>query len=368
MRDHVILKDRSGFKTSGHARGQGASRFERAAAALVCEHFERPATPPVAVRRGYETTSKMINRGLRCLVLATLFLGGCAMLQRGDWPQDLAGIPPQREIASVPFFPQEEYQCGPAALAMVLAWSGLAVEPAELTEKVYTASLKGSLQPAMIAGARRSGRLAYVISGTQSLMREIAAGHPVIVLQNLGLSWIPFWHYAVAIGYDTPADEVILHSGLEARKRTALRVFENTWARAKNWGLLVLTPGEFPATAEEGKFVEALIGLEKAKQPAAAVVGYSAALSRWPENMAAIMGLGNSYYALGDLRESEAAFHRAVALHPDSGAAWNNLADVLLRQGQKSEALDAARKAIALGGPEADTFQKTLEEIQAAGP
>ena len=156
-------------------------------------------------------------------MLIALVLSGCAGLQRGDWPQGLAGIPAQREIASVPFFPQDEYQCGPAALAMVLAWSGLAVEPADLTEKVYTASLKGSLQPAMIAGARRSGRLAYVISGTESLIREVAAGHPVIVLQNLGLSWIPVWHYAVAIGYDMPADELILHSGTDARQAEALR-------------------------------------------------------------------------------------------------------------------------------------------------
>jgi tetratricopeptide (TPR) repeat protein len=310
----------------------------------------------------------MFNRGLRCIVLMALVLSGCAGLQRGDWPQGLAGIPAQREIASVPFFPQDENQCGPAVLAMVLAWSGLAVEPAELTEKVYTASLKGSLQPAMIAGARRSGRLAYVISGTESLIREIAAGHPVIVLQNLGLSWIPVWHYAVAIGYDIPADELILHSGTAARKRTPLRLFENTWARAEDWGLLVLKPAELPATAVEGKFVEAVLGLEKAKQPAAAVDGYRAALNRWPHNLAAGMGLGNSYYALGDLKNSEAAFRRAVALHPGSGAAWNNLADVLLRQGQKSEALHAARRAIALGGPGEDSFQKTLEEIQAAGP
>jgi len=311
---------------------------------------------------------KMFNRGLRCVVLTALVLSGCAGLQRGDWPQGLAGIPAQCEIASVPFFPQDEYQCGPAALAMVLAWSGLAVEPADLTEKVYTASLKGSLQPAMIAGARRSGRLAYVISGSESLIREVAAGHPVIVLQNLGLSWIPVWHYAVAVGYDSPGDEVMLHSGLNARQRLSMPVFQNTWARAEDWGLLVLNPDELPATAVEGKFVEAVIGLEKAKQPAAAVDAYRAALSRWPHNLAAMMGLGNSYYALGDFKNSEAAFRRAVAFHPDSGAAWNNLADVLLRQGQKSEALEAARKAVVLGGPGEDTFRKTLEEIQAAGP
>jgi 4-hydroxybenzoate polyprenyltransferase len=49
--------DRSGFKTSNHARGQGAGRFESAAYTAVCEHFERSATPPPGVRRGYETTS-----------------------------------------------------------------------------------------------------------------------------------------------------------------------------------------------------------------------------------------------------------------------------------------------------------------------
>jgi len=310
----------------------------------------------------------MINRGLCCMVLAALVLSGCAVLQRGDWPQGLAGIPAQHEIASVPFFPQDEYQCGPAALAMLLAWSGLAVEPADLTEKVYTASLKGSLQPAMIAGARRSGRLAYVISGTESLIREIAAGHPVIVLQNLGLSWIPVWHYAVAVGYDTPRDEVMLHSGQHARQRLSMPVFQNTWARAEDWGLLVLKPGALPATAVEGKFVEAVIGLEKAKQPAAAVDGYRTALNRWPHNLAAMMGLGNSYYALGDLKNSEAAFRQATEAHPREGAAFNNLAHVLLAQGRRIDALAAAQRAVALGGPHQSLFQKTLEEIQAAAP
>ena len=128
------------------------------------------------------------------------------------------------------------------------------------------------------------------------------------------------------------------------------------------------THSELPATAVEGRFVEAMIGLEKAKQPAAAVDGYRAALSRWPHNLSAMVGLGNSYYGLGDLKNSETAFRQATEAHPREGAAFNNLADVLLRQGLKSKALDAARKAITLGGMGEDTFQKTLEEIQAAGP
>jgi hypothetical protein len=310
----------------------------------------------------------MISRRALNWMITALLLCGCAGWLRGDWPQGLDGIPPQREIAAVPFFPQDEYQCGPAALAMVLAWSGLDVHPADLTEKVYTASLQGSLQPAMIAGARRSGRLAYVISGTEVLIREIAGGHPVIVLQNLGLPWLPVWHYAVAVGYDAPGDEVILHSGLTARQRLSMQVFQNTWARAEDWGLLVLKPGVLPATATEGKFVEAVLGLEKAKQPAAAALGYRAALNRWPQNLAAMMGLGNSYYALGDLKNSEAAFRQAAESHPREGVAFNNLAHVLLAQGRREEALAAAHRAVALGGPHQHLFLKTLEEIQAASP
>lgn len=311
---------------------------------------------------------KMSRRAAGWVVLTALVLSGCAGWQRGDWPQDLAGIPPRSEIASVPFFPQDEYQCGPAALAMALAWSGLDIQPAELTEKVYTASLRGSLQPAMIAGARRSGRLAYVISGTEALIREIAAGHPVIVLQNLGLSWLPVWHYAVAVGYDTPRDEVVLHSGLNARQRLSMPVFQNTWARAEDWGLLVLKPDELPATAAENRFVEAVLGLEKAKQPAAAAQGYRAALNRWPLNLGAMMGLGNSYYALGDLKKSEAAFRQAAESHPQEGAAFNNLAHVLLAQDRREEALAAARHAVTLAGPHQRLFLKTLEEIESTPP
>ena len=111
---------------------------------------------------------------------------------------------------------------------MVLAWSGLQIDAHELAPQVYTPSLKGSLQPAMIAAARRHGRVAYPISGASALLEEITAGHPVIVLQNLGLSWIPAWHYAVVIGYDLDKAMIILHSGITKRKTTALNTFGNT--------------------------------------------------------------------------------------------------------------------------------------------
>ena len=48
-------------------------------------------------------------------------------------------MPSTLELRDTPFFPQEEYQCGPAALATVLAASGVAVSPDDLTGKVYEA-------------------------------------------------------------------------------------------------------------------------------------------------------------------------------------------------------------------------------------
>ena len=298
------------------------------------------------------------------LVFGLFVLSGCATTTTHKWQQAAESIPSQHKLNAVPFFPQKEYQCGPAALAMVLSWSGLQISPDELTPQVYTPSLKGSLQPAMIAATRRQGKVAYPINGAHALLREIAAGHPVIVLQNLGLSWIPVWHYAVVIGYDVDAEMIILHSGVTSRKKTSFRTFENTWARGDHWGLLVLPPDRLPVTVQEQSWISAVVGLEKARQWQAAVRGYQTALHRWPQSLSAHIGLSNSYYAMGDLASAAAVLHTATARFPHEGVAFNNLAQILWEQGKKQEALKAARKAVKLGGPHAELFKKTLDEIQ----
>ena len=296
-------------------------------------------------------------------VIALFALCGCATTPTDKWSRVSGKVPPEHKLDTVPFYPQKEYECGPAALAMVLSWSGHQVGPDELTPQVYTPSLEGSLQPALIAGARRHGRVAYPISGADALLREIADGHPVIVLQNLGLSWYPVWHYAVVIGYDLDANVVILHSGVTRHKQTAIRTFENTWARGDNWGLLVLPPDRLPATVEENTWISAVVGLEKARQWAAAAEGYQTALRRWPQSFPAHIGLSNSYYAGGNLKSAAAVLQETTLRFPHQGIAFNNLAQVLWEQGKKQEAIKAARRAVDLGGPHAEQFQKTLDEI-----
>lgn len=284
------------------------------------------------------------------------------------WYQSAERIPPKHKLEAVPFYPQKDYQCGPASLAMILSWSGIQIDPDALTPQVYTPSRKGSLQPAMVAATRRNGRVAYPISGAQALLKEIAAGNPVIVLQNLGVSWVPAWHYAVVVGYDLDEGLIILHSGTTNQKKTPLRVFENTWARSQYWGLVVLPPCRLPATAKENAYVAAVVGLEKAHQWAAAVEGYRTALNHWPSSLPAHIGLSNSYYAQRDLQAAEKVLRQATVRFPKEGVAFNNLAQVLWEQGKKQEAIEAARQAVSLGGPLVKEYQKTLHEIQEDTP
>ncbi len=282
-----------------------------------------------------------------------------------NWPQSHEYIPDRYVLNSVLFYPQKAYQCGPAALAMALEWSGVPSNPEVLVPEVFTPSRKGSLQSTMIAASRRHGRIAYSVSGPDALLAELSAGHPVIVLQNLGLSWFPAWHYAVVIGYDLRKAVIVLHSGITPRKQISLRLFENTWSRSDYWGLLVLPPSQLPATATEREYISAILGLEKTSQWKAAVEGYETALKRWPDSLLAHIGLGNSYYALGDFESAEKIFREATCYYPTEGSVFNNLAQVLWKQGKNQEALKAAYKAVKLGGPLANIYQKTLEEIQA---
>jgi tetratricopeptide (TPR) repeat protein len=291
-------------------------------------------------------------------------LAGCAAIQKSETPVLAAGLAPTIELETVPFYPQKAYQCGPSSLAMALTYSDLPITPDALKDQVYTPSQKGSLQIAMIGATRRQGRIAYPIQGLNSLWPEIAAGYPVIVLQNLGLSWIPVWHYAVAVGYDFQENCIILRTGITERKLVSFARFEKTWARSNYWGMIVLKPTQLPAVAREKEYLAAVYGLERSRQFQAATEGYQTALTRWPQSLIALMGLGNSRYALGDLNGAEDAFRRAIEHHPHAAAAYNNLAQVLSEQGRKREAIAAARKAVAIGGPMSQVYDSTLREVQ----
>jgi hypothetical protein len=304
-------------------------------------------------------------------ICALLFaLSGCASLGTPPMTAQLTAAPPAALPAQaqvpVPFFAQRDYQCGPAALAMVLAAGGLDVSADQLTPQVYLPAREGSLQPEMLATTRRQGRLAVVLPPRlDALLAEVAAGHPVIVLQNLALPASPVWHYAVVIGYDLPRGAITLHSGVTPRLTMELAVFERTWARSGHWAMAAVLPSQLPLTPSADDLVQATAALERV-QPAAALAAYDAIIARHGDVYGAWLGLGNARHAAHDLPGAAAAFVRATEIRPAAADAWNNLALVRLALGRLAEARSAALRAVELGGPRLARYRETLAAVERA--
>jgi hypothetical protein len=307
-----------------------------------------------------------LRHRLSVLVLSVSVLFGplgCVGTQTEQIVSSRGALPALAEIERVPFYPQEQYYCGPASLAMALAWSGVSLNPDEVAAQVYTPGRQGTFAPDIIAAARRNGRLAVEVRELDDLLAELAAGHPAIVFQNLRLSVFPQWHFAVAIGYDLNERQLILRSGTTHRLVMPLDAFENTWRRADYWGLVVLPPDAAPATASPAPWLDAAAGLERANRPQDAQLAYETFLTRWPGHRAAQMGRANALFALNRFEGAEQAYGDVVAGDPMMAEAWNNLAYALDRQGKRDEAVRAAMRAVEIGGARAADYADTLKDV-----
>ncbi|MCF8178536.1 MAG: PA2778 family cysteine peptidase [Sulfuritalea sp.] len=293
-------------------------------------------------------------------------LSGCASLVpqtmglRDTWPADVAV---RTEKTEVPFFSQKEYQCGPAALATTLVDAGTAVSPDELLKLVYLPGRHGSLQVEMLAAPRHYSLISYQLAPRfDALLQEVAAGNPVIVLQDIGLGPFTNWHYAVVVGFDYPAGELYLRSGETRRLAIPFTIFEYTWKRGNYWAMVTLPPDRIPASANEADYLTAISAMELVGTPAASMLAYSTFLQRWPDNVGAGIGLANRHYALGALADAEAVLQRTAARHPDSVPVLNNLAQVLSDLGRNEEALALVQRA---KPPEGSPFAGAVGETHA---
>lgn len=264
------------------------------------------------------------------------------------------------ELSNVPFFPQTEFDCGPAALATVLGASGVDVTPASLIPQVYTAGLEGSLQVELIAATRREGRLPILIRPTTDALFElVASGYPVLILQNLRLRRSPRWHYAVVVGFDAEPSRVILRSGVEPQKRLRAQRFAMSWALAGNWGFVVARPGEIPAGVDADSYMRAVVESERSLGEADVDSAYEAAMRYWPdEPIVLFLAAGNAFNRLR-LDEAASLYRRVLTIESDHVAARNNLANVLLDQGCYAAAEAEARRALA-GEPSGGAFREAI--------
>ncbi len=239
-----------------------------------------------------------------------------------------ADVPTRAAVQGVPLIQQAAFYCGPTSIAMVMQWSGHDVTQNDIAKLAFTEGAGGTYTADMIGSARRKGQLAVEISTFNQLMREVSAGHPVIVFQNLGLGIAPVWHYGVVTGYDLQKDEVYLNSGQLDQMVLPFDLFERTWRRGGFWGLVVLPPDQLPVSAREPAILSAAAALERANQLDAAETLYETGAAQYPQNWLWQFGLGNTRYAMGDLRGSRTALRRARNMAPDIPEVRANLAHV----------------------------------------
>ena len=282
-----------------------------------------------------------MTRWQRLLICAiALSVTGCATL-RSAFPQAEVTTPHSRPLLleRVPFHPQTEFQCGPAALAGVLGASGIRKTPQALAPEVYLPARRGSLQIELMAATRRAGRIAYPVEGSiDALTAELTAGRPVLVLQNLLVRTVPRWHYAVVVGADPKRNRMVLNSGKNKALPVGASTFMRTWDWGGRWGLVVLRPGELPARADPATYVAAVADFEAVAGPGKARPAYQAAAKRWPRDPGAQLALGNQAHAAGQRLQAVRYYRTGLDYAPQDAVLVNNLASVLGELGCPNEA------------------------------
>ncbi len=266
------------------------------------------------------------------------------------------------ELVDTPFYAQLTDQCGPSALAAVLDVSGVSVAPEVLKSRVYIPGREGSLQIELLAATRGYKRIPYLIDPEiTALLGELRDSRPVLVLQNLGTTLTPVWHYAVVVGYLPNEKRFVLRSGEQNRHLVSVSKFIRSWRRAEYWGFVALRPGEMPSVPDADKYVRSVAAVEAVGDFESASAGYNAATERWPGRPLAWLGLGNTFYAQGDLNSAEAAYKRLLAIDSDDAVALNNLSQVQADRGRYEEASATLGTALSVVEPNT-AMHKIIEE------
>jgi hypothetical protein len=327
------------------------------------------------LRRGRLASGLRNRRGVRsrafAAVVAVSSLAACVGPGSLLEASRSAPLPPAVELASTPFHPQADQQCGPAALATVLGAAGWPVTPEAVAREIFVPGRQGSLQPELVGAIRARGLLPYELGADLGeLMAELVAGRPVLVLQKQGLGPWPAWHYAVAVGYDTGRDTVLLRSGTSERLELRAATFDATWSRAGRWAIVAIEPGTLPARPDLSRYVHATAALESVGKLDAASAAYRAAVRHWPESPMPRFGLANVAASRGDWAEAERGYRAALQLEPRLAAALNNRAEALAQLGCPITArreLERGAAAIGPDDPLRATLARTLAELEARG-
>ncbi|MBK9518008.1 MAG: hypothetical protein IPO09_11750 [Anaeromyxobacter sp.] len=160
------------------------------------------------------------------------------------------------------------------------------------------------------------------------------------------------------------------------RHEGALAALEQLLERQERWGELAQhLRVQLSATVDrrEAARLNDRLGFvtgRKLGDPAQAVASYKAVLEADPRNRGALEALRDLYAAQGDLDALASAYRRLVPLQEDAAGVKRvrlDLAEVLLRSGQKTEAVEQGKRAFDIEPHAADELERLERLFGAAG-
>jgi hypothetical protein len=274
-------------------------------------------------------------------------------------------IASQHVISAVPFYPQQQYFCGPTTLSEVAGFYGINKSPINIAPNTFTPELQGTLQIEMAAATRQLGLVAYEQRGSMhQLLSLVSDDIPVIVLQNNSIAWLPQWHYAVVVGYDLEAGEVILHTGVTEAHRLNYATFERTWRRGNYWLLAMLPPGKTSQHLEPFIYTKACQDLLNTRQADTGIAALITATRQWPDYWLPYFLLGNHYFSTQPLIAAK-WFARGLPVAQQHLPYLNNYAMLLSELGCQSKAKTLIEAALLLA-PEDNNLLDSQQQIHAA--
>jgi predicted double-glycine peptidase len=171
--------------------------------------------------------------GLSLFALPFLVLGGwgCATSRPPGVSPDLT-LSPQSET---------RFQCGPTTLSSVLAFYGVTLEEAKISDAIYSPTAKGVLLTDLSRIAREQGFETRIRTGTlDDLSEAVNDRNPPIVLLDLGLASYHIPHFTAVTGV---ADSGVFFLGSEPDADfLSTSHFERQWKKSGNQFLVLLPP------------------------------------------------------------------------------------------------------------------------------
>jgi tetratricopeptide (TPR) repeat protein len=275
-------------------------------------------------------------------------LAGCqATPQTARLLEKIPNIPAQHYIADVPFYAQQDFYCGPTTLAEVFNYHGANTTPEAIAPSLFVPELAGSLQLEMVAAARQQGLVAYAQRGNlETLLSLVSEDIPVVVLQNVALSWFPMWHYALVIGYDLDSGEVIMHTGVTEQHSLNLATFERTWARGEYWLLAAVPPTKMSEQFTPLSYTQAAQDLLETGQSGAGISALQTAIAQWPDYWLNYFLLGN-HFLQEDPQQAAIWYQKGYQYAAQNVPYLNNYAFTLAKLGCYAQANNLVATALA---------------------